>query len=100
MWLEAFLAVVEHGSHNEAAKRTGCSQSTISRYLFELQDWLRRPLFVSNYLGELTDDGIAFRETAQKVVALLEESRGPNRRKVSIKDIDMSKLRKPKADAT
>lgn len=89
-WIEAFLAVAEYGSQSEAARQLGCNQSTVARYLRDLQHWLRRGLFDSIEPIVLSADGKQFRETARTVVELLQQSRAPLRRKVSIKDIDMS----------
>lgn len=97
-WIEAFLMVAECESQSEAARRLECNQSTISRYMRELQSWLRRPLFDSIEPLRLSADGKRFRDTAKTVVELLEASRAPKRRKVSIKDIDMSQFRKTKTN--
>ena len=45
--IQAFLAVVDRDSFTEAASELECDQSTVSRYVDELGDWLGAPLLQS-----------------------------------------------------
>lgn len=72
IWLESFLAVVEHNSFTAAAKAIGCDQSTISRYVKDLEFWLAGDLFQFKTPVMLSDFGISFKDDAAQVVKLLE----------------------------
>jgi DNA-binding transcriptional LysR family regulator len=90
-WLQAFLLVVEHRSHAEAARRLGCDPSTVSRYMRELRRWLRYSPFEREFSVDLTPEGEAFISTAKQVVALLEAARGAPRRKINIGSLKLKK---------
>lgn len=89
-WIEAFLMVVKYQSYSEAGKVLGCNQSTVSRYLIQLQNWMRKKL-VSGYAPTtLTRDGEEFFPKAVEICRLLEESqapRPPSRPRVNPRDI-------------
>lgn len=51
-WLEAFIAVVDNENISEAARELGVNQSTVTRYMQELQGWLGKDLIV---VGQISD---------------------------------------------
>lgn len=70
-WIEAFLAVHEHGSFEKAGTALACDQSTITRSVTNLEGWLRSPLFNDDIPRALTQYGFNFIPTAKEVVRLL-----------------------------
>jgi DNA-binding transcriptional LysR family regulator len=75
VWLEAFVAVVDHGGYTAAAKVMGSNQSTVTRWVDGLERWLRKPLFISEFSSELSPHGVFFLEPARKTIELLNASR-------------------------
>ncbi len=96
IWLEAFLLVAEHENYTEAAKAMGCDQSTVSRYVYNLEAWLHRVLTTHTLPFALTEHGRQFVSTAKEVRRLLNMSRAdvtmiaPSAPPISASDIDMS----------
>lgn len=96
VWVEAFLLAAEHESYTEAAKAMGCDQSTVSRYVDNLERWMRRVLTTHTLPFALTEHGRQFVVTAKEVSRLLAASRGdtttavPSTVRVSGTEIDMS----------
>ena len=91
--LHAFLKVAELGNHRDAARALGCNQSTITRFIQDLELWLRGvKLFDKRSPDGLSDEGRAFVPKAIQVLNIMYESRAkePPRTKISAKDIDMS----------
>lgn len=76
-WIEAFVAVAEYQSFSLAARHLKCHQSTVSRYVDQLQGWLRRQLIATYTPTTLTEDGEKFGHVAMEVIRLLDESRAP-----------------------
>lgn len=76
-WLEAFVAVAQLQNYSEVARQMGCDQSTISRYIIQLQSWLRKELVTGYVPTVLTPDGEEFLPKAVEICRLLRESRGP-----------------------
>lgn len=72
IWLESFLAVVEHNSFTAAGKALGCDQATISRHVKDLEFWLAGDLFQFKTPVVLSDFGISFKDDAAQVVKMLE----------------------------
>lgn len=72
--LEAFIAVVRHGSQREAANDLGCTQSAISKRISFLETWLGKLLLTSDSPKELTENGKVFLPVAEQVVALLTQA--------------------------
>lgn len=65
--LQAFLAIAETGSFQQAAKKCGVTQSTISRQVQALEADLGLPLFHRNTQGKLTLAGERFLPNARKI---------------------------------
>jgi|TARA_R100000049_G_C1956050_1_gene111137 DNA-binding transcriptional LysR family regulator len=76
-WLRAFIATVDCGSQSDAAKHLGVSQSTISKDVTSLEEWLRYQLFESSVPVELSAKGAAFLPQAKDIVDKLEKAREP-----------------------
>jgi DNA-binding transcriptional LysR family regulator len=92
-WLAAFVSAAEHGSQIEAANLLGCDQSTVSRYIKDLQDWLGKKLFISSSPFKLSAHGEDFLPIAKVVIELLMTSQSEEfTRDIGIAgaDIDMS----------
>lgn len=71
-WLEDFLSLAETHSFSRAAERRGVTQSAFSRRIMALEGWLGTTLVNRDSQPvALTDDGIAFRETAEEAVRLI-----------------------------
>jgi LysR family transcriptional regulator, hypochlorite-specific transcription factor HypT len=76
-WLEDFLALCETRSFTEAAHRRFLTQSALSKHMQALETWLDAGVLLdrsTNPLG-ITGAGLAFRETASQIVALLNSAR-------------------------
>lgn len=76
-WIEDYLALCETQSFSQAARRRFLAQSTFSKHIQALEDWLGLGALVdrsSNPIA-LTEDGEAFRDTALKIAALLNGAR-------------------------
>lgn len=65
--LQAFLAVVETGSFQQAARRCGITQSTVSRQIQSLESEVGLPLFHRNAHAKLTLAGDRFLYRARKI---------------------------------
>lgn len=75
VWLLAFLEVLECGSHTAAGKSLGWSQSTVSRYIKHLEDWLGYPLF-SGFVAPVPTNGAdRFQLVARDVLYCLRQCR-------------------------
>ena len=55
--LQAFLAIIETGSFQQAARTCSCTQSTISRQIQSLEEDLGIPLFHRHHQAKLTIGG-------------------------------------------
>lgn len=84
VWLETFIAVAKQENISAAARSLALSQPMVSRYMQDLEAWLGKRLIAPGKINDpedarvsvgLTDDGHAFVETAEKVVAALQECR-------------------------
>lgn len=93
VWLEAFLKVSETENISATARELGVDQSTVSRYLIALQDWLGRDLIEISKIKDdedagrnvaLTPDGAAFIEKAEKAVAALVSFRTEKARRTEV----------------
>ena len=80
VWLEALVALAERESFTEAAKAIGKDQSSVSRYIDQLQRWLGKALIASHSPVTLTTEGASFLPIARQVIALLNGSRNENQR--------------------
>lgn len=78
IWLKAFLVVADGNSVTETAKVLDVSQSTISRYLTDLEASVGRVLLTGDVPRELTEDGRKFRTVAKEVIELLDAWRPPD----------------------
>ncbi len=65
--LQAFLAVAESGSFQQAARRCGCSQPTISRQIQGLEEQLGLSLFHRSGQAHLTVGGERFLSHARRI---------------------------------
>lgn len=65
--LQAFLAIVETGSFQQAARNCDCTQSTISRQIQSLEEDLRIPLFHRQHQAKLTIGGERLLPHARKI---------------------------------
>lgn len=72
VWLQAAIEVAELKSRTEAAKRIGCTQPMIGRYLGHLEAWFGSPIFVSVTDATLTEEGERLIAIARQVLQLLE----------------------------
>lgn len=78
-WLETFLAVFKHHTHEAAAKALGCSQSTVTNRIAKLESWLGSSLFTKEYKNTYPNNlAINFRITAEEVLEKLNEFRREN----------------------
>jgi len=75
-WLEDFLALVELRNFTRAAEFRNVSQTSFSRHMQALEQWVGAPLVVKGASPvRLTEAGDQFRESAQIAVERLLESR-------------------------
>ncbi len=65
--LQAFLAVAETGNFQQAARNCGVTQSTISRQIQGLEEYLGMPLFHRGYSAKLTIGGEMFFKRVCKI---------------------------------
>lgn len=92
-WLEAFLAVAETESFTAAAEKLGYDRTNVSRNVRALERWAGQLFFTEN-VPQLTDEGRDFKDTAEMILGLLENSRhipAPAVDATSAKDIDMDR---------
>ena len=73
--LEAFLAVAAEGSYSAGARLIGIDQSSATRYVQQLEVWLKKPLLTDDTPFALTAQGDAFVEVALSVVRQLQDFR-------------------------
>ncbi len=92
-WLAAFAKTAQLESQGDAARALGCDQSTISRYIKDLQAWLGKELVADFVPFELTQEGRDFLPTCVLVLDLLIQAQDPSLTKdvgIAGADIDMS----------
>lgn len=78
LWLEAFVAVIDNGGvEARATQAVGRSASSINRYVGDLEDWIRTPLFTRDLPRQLTDYGKQFEGVARSVIQDLKSARMP-----------------------
>ena len=75
VWLQAFIKVAECLSHSVAAEELSWDQSTVSRYIKRLEEWLGKELFTGFVPPVLTKHGKVFLPVAMEVLKLLNNSR-------------------------
>ena len=75
IWLQTFLAVLEHRSVTAAATALCCSQSMATRNIKDLEYWLGRDLFKLITPVELSDEGREFEPVARQVVEAMYANR-------------------------
>jgi DNA-binding transcriptional LysR family regulator len=80
IWLEAFVQVVEQDGFSAAGLSMGCDQSTITRYMRQLELWLGKVLLSNSVPVTLTDHGADFLETASEILRMLNDSRAEFKR--------------------
>jgi DNA-binding transcriptional LysR family regulator len=75
-WLEDFLSLAETHSFSRSAELRSVTQSAFSRRIRALEEWLGTDLLCrNNYPVTLTPEGVAFRETAEEAVRMIQASR-------------------------
>ena len=72
-WLQAFVQASRSGKRMAAASDLGISQSDLTKYIANLEQWLGRPL-VQTGTTALHLGGEDFLAIAEQVLALLEEA--------------------------
>lgn len=73
--LRYFLAVCEEMNFTKAAEKLMIAQPPLSRQIKDLEDELGTPLFTrAHHSLKLTDEGILFRQYAQRIVSMAEKS--------------------------
>jgi DNA-binding transcriptional LysR family regulator len=84
IWLEAFVAVEAKENISEVARDLNVHQSTVSRYIDDLETWLGKKLIEpgkvrdsddARALINVTQDGRQFRELALGIIKVLQEFR-------------------------
>ena len=73
--LTAFLCVEKFGGYSKAADYLGVTQSTITRQIASLEEWLGESLLTNNKPPKLTKFGSTFLPVARQIVASLYMSR-------------------------
>lgn len=71
VWLESFLAVVEHQTLEKAGHSLGCTHGTVSRHIKYLGEWLAVEPFSQKTPYKLSETGIKFEPVAREIVELL-----------------------------
>lgn len=83
-WLEAFVTVAEQENISAAARELNLDQSTVTRYLQRLENWLGKKLIKPGAINDpqnpgvsigLTDEGREFHTTASHAIAALSGAR-------------------------
>lgn len=73
--LRYFLAVCEDMNFTKAAERLMMAQPPLSRQIKDLEEELGAPLFIrEHHLLKLTDEGVMFRQYAERIISLSEKS--------------------------
>ena len=73
--LRYFLAVCEEMNFTKAADKLQIAQPPLSRQIKDLEDELGAPLFTrAHHMLKLTDEGILFRQYAERIVNMAEKS--------------------------
>ena len=88
VWLESFLAVIEHQTLEKAGHSLGCTHGTISRHIKYLDKWLGVNPFSQKTPYKLSDTGAEFEPVARQIVELL--------RPYGIREVWKPKVRKAK----
>jgi DNA-binding MarR family transcriptional regulator len=85
-WLETFVAVAEEENISAAARELGIDQSTVSRYIQALENWLGEPLIEPGKVHDpddarvsiaITEFGRGVRDAAAAIVDQLDQLRTP-----------------------
>ena len=71
VWLETFLAVIEHKTYTDTATALNCTHGTVSRQMDNLTNWLGLSPFSQVGPIKLNDTGEELEPVARKIVALL-----------------------------
>jgi DNA-binding transcriptional LysR family regulator len=76
-WLEDFLAVCETRSFTDAARTRFLTQSALSKHMQALEVWLGVGTLLDRSTSpvRVTEAGLAFKETASRIVTLLNSAR-------------------------
>ena len=71
VWLESFLAVIEHQTLEKAGHSMGCTHGTVSRHIKYLDKWLGVSPFSQKTPYKLSQTGAEFEPVARQIVELL-----------------------------
>ena len=74
-WLVAFVTVAKAQSHTTAGRELGSSQSTVSRDIGKLEQWLGKPLLVGYAPQSITKYGKSILPMAGTILELLKDAR-------------------------
>jgi len=80
-WLQATIAVAEHGTYVQAAEALSWERYRVMRGVKELEQWIGDKLLYSNGGIKLTDKGQELLPVMLQTIQLLEDSRGPGLRR-------------------
>lgn len=76
LWLEDFLAAVQHENFTRAAESRASSQAAFSRHILALESWVAVSLFDrSTHTVRLTPAGQRFRPAAEEILRRLQSAR-------------------------
>lgn len=67
-WLHAFVCVGKLGSYSKAAAFLGVDQSTVSRQIASLEEWLGFEILTKNRPTRLTEDGKYICDISEKTL--------------------------------
>lgn len=73
VWLETFLAVIEHKTYTDTAIALHCNHGTVSRHIDKLEEWLGLSPFSQTGPIKLNAAGEKLEPVARKIVALLND---------------------------
>ena len=73
VWLETFLALIEHKTYEKTAKSLNCTHTTVSRQMKGLEDWLGVSPFSQIGPIKLSEAGEKLEPVALQIVALLSD---------------------------
>ena len=73
VWLETFLALIEHKSYEKTAKSLHCTHTTVSRQMKSLEVWLGDSPFSQIGPIKLNAAGEKLETVARQIVALLND---------------------------
>lgn len=97
-WLETFVCVARLRNRSAVARELGISQGAVTKHVQSLERWARTILVDHDSVpATLTDDGEAFVEPAELILAVLSEARAPlvARRPAPVPSVSVRDLKVP-----